>query len=64
MDNYGYMCKTDFECELGLAEGGNIVYPSVENLKKYKKCWDLCGVVKVEVLFVEEVVPEGGETFE
>lgn len=29
----GYMDRTDFDCELGYADGGNVIYPSVKNLK-------------------------------
>ncbi len=54
----GYMDKIDFECEVGLADGGNVVYPSIENLKKNKKCVSQCGIVKVEVKLIE-VVEEG-----
>jgi len=45
----GYMCLTDFECELGGATGGNIVHPSVEDLRKRRGCVDRCGIVEVEV---------------
>jgi len=50
---YGYMCMTDFECEIGMACGGNIVYPSLEDIKKERKCLDQCGIVKVAVVAVE-----------
>ena len=53
----GYMCKVDFECELGMADGGNRVFPSVENLKKHRKCYDQCGIVEVEVSFKSVVEP-------
>ena len=33
-----YMCGTDWECEVGMASGGNTVYPSVEDLKRNSKC--------------------------
>lgn len=45
----GYMCKTDFDCELGSAMRGNVVYPSVEDLKRSKMCTDECGIVEVMV---------------
>lgn len=45
----GYMCLTDFECELGGATGGNTVHPSVEDLRKRRGCVDRCGIVEVEV---------------
>ncbi len=45
----GYMCLTDFECELGGAEGGVAVYTSVEGLRNRRGCVDRCGIVEVEV---------------
>ena len=45
----GYMCKVDFDFELGEALGGNEIFPSVEDLKEHRKCTDECGVVEVEV---------------
>lgn len=45
----GYMCLTDFECELGGAIGGNTVYPSAEDLRKRRGCVAECGIVEVEV---------------
>jgi hypothetical protein len=52
---YGYMCMTDFDCELGMACGGNIVYPSLKDIKENRKCLDQCGIVKVAVVAVEIV---------
>lgn len=48
----GYMDKTDFECELGAASGGNVIYPSVEDLKRHVSCHQSCGVVSVRVSFI------------
>lgn len=45
----GYMCTIDFECELGRAKGGNVIYPSIEDLKANHDCWEECGIVEVEV---------------
>lgn len=53
----GYMCKTDFTWEVGEAIGGNTIYPSIEDLKENRKCWEECGIVKVKIL-IEEVVAE------
>jgi hypothetical protein len=53
----GYMCKTDFDYELGEAADGSRVYPSVESLKKYSPCYKQCGIVEVEVRF-KSVVQE------
>ena len=51
----GYMCGVDWQHELGHAMGGNVVYPSVEDLKANRKCVRSCGIVKVEVKLVEWV---------
>lgn len=51
----GYMCLTDFECEIGNASGGNVVYPSVTDLLARRRCARECGVVKVEVRALEIV---------
>lgn len=53
----GYMCRTDFECELGAAAGGNCVFPSVEDLKESRQCHKACGIVEVLVSFREIVEP-------
>ena len=49
----GYMCLTDFECELGCAMGGNVVYPSEGDLREHRKCVPECGIAKVEVTGLE-----------
>lgn len=51
----GYMCRTDYEYELGSAGGGIEVYASVNDLKKHRKCWSDCGIVEVEVTLKKEV---------
>jgi hypothetical protein len=50
-----FMCKTDFEYELGEAAGGNTVFPSLEDAKANLKCWQQCGIVEVKVEFVKTV---------
>lgn len=45
----GYMCLTDFECELGGAVGGVTVHSSVEDLRRFRGCVSECGIVEVEV---------------
>lgn len=45
----GYMCLTDFECELGGASDGNHVYPSLSSLLADRRCAIECGVAEVEV---------------
>lgn len=53
---YGYMCKIDFDYEIGDALGGSTIYSSVADLKKHH---DLgCGIVKVRVEFEELVEQE------
>lgn len=47
----GYMCKIDWECELGSNHYGNTVYPSIETLKQDHEMWEDCGIVEVEVWF-------------
>ena len=58
MKNIGYMCTIDFEDELGRASGGNIVYPSIKDLKEHHTCWEECGIVEVEVSFVKTIVEQ------
>lgn len=53
-----YMCRTDYEHELGAAKGGNVVFPSVEDLKRHSGCAAECGIVAVRVELVG-VVEEG-----
>lgn len=55
-DKYGYMCKIDWDYEVGSALGGNIVYPSIKDLKKNHSTVG-CGIVKVKVT-LEEVIDE------
>ncbi len=58
MEKIGYMCKTDFEEELGNNIKGNMIYPSIEVLKKKKSCASECGIVKV-IITVKEIIEEG-----
>lgn len=51
---YGYMCKTDFDYELGEASGGVEVYRTEEDLMKHRECWEECGIVKVKIEEVED----------
>lgn len=59
----GYMDLTDFECELGAASGGNLIYSSPEEVLTYRKCASVCGVVEVEIRF-RRIVVEPQEEFE
>jgi hypothetical protein len=54
----GFMCKTDFDSELGHATDGDKVYPSVDALKAERECVVECGVVEVEVSLVRVVAYE------
>lgn len=50
----GYMCMTSWECEIGVACGGNTIYPSIEDLIKCHTCCGEdggCGIVEVKVSF-------------
>lgn len=55
---YGFMCAVDYQHELGEAAGGNVVYPSIGEVKEHRKCTDECGIVKVMVLRVATVQDE------
>jgi len=60
----GYMCKTDYEVELGGRSGGNVVYPSISDLKEHRKCVEECGIVKVAVSLVEVVQEENYDEYD
>ena len=45
----GFMCKVDWDYELGAALGGNNIFASEADLIANKKCTDECGIVEVEV---------------
>lgn len=55
-----YLCGVDWQHELGEASDGTKLYPNLESIKHYRKCWKECGVVKVNVTFedVEWVEPQ------
>ncbi len=52
---YGYMCKTDFDYELGEAMYGTKIYPSEEDLRRNYSCVEECGIVKVKVIFQKTI---------
>jgi hypothetical protein len=54
----GYMCKTDWECEMGMASGGNAIYPSIEDLKEHRSCIGQCGIVEVKTFFSKVIQEE------
>jgi len=53
-----YMCKVDYDHELGEASGGVELYSSEQDLRNSRKCVDQCGIVKVKVELVEVVQEE------
>jgi hypothetical protein len=52
-----FMCTVEFDYELGHALSGNKLYPHAEDLKENHKCWQSCGISKVAVSLISEVVP-------
>jgi len=53
------MCKVDWEfVELGVALGGNTIFPSPSDCRHNRKCTDQCGMVEVEVR-LRRVVAKG-----
>lgn len=63
----GFMCMTDFECELYWASGGTPIYPSIEDIRQCRKCVDSCctgcGIVEVRVELVR-VVQEANDKWD
>jgi len=55
----GWMCGTDFTCELGAASGGNVVYPTRENLIENRDCVsaddNYCAPTEVYVMSREDL---------
>ena len=47
----GYMCATDWECEIGANADGNVIFPSLETAMQRLKCAKGCGVVEVSISF-------------
>lgn len=45
----GYMCKVNFDFELGQSSGGSVIYGSLEELKEKHTCFEECGIVEVEI---------------
>ena len=58
---YLYTCGVDWQheiCEAPDIEGKMPFYSSVEELKKNRKCWKTCGIVKLKVELEEWVVEQ------
>lgn len=53
-----YCCGIDWQHELGEALGGNKVYSSVKDLKKYHEHWEQCGIVQLEIKGIKWVEPQ------
>lgn len=53
-----FMDKVDWDYEVGAAMGGNRVYPSIEDLKRYQPCCEDCGIVEVEMR-LKQVIDKG-----
>ena len=53
----GYMCLTDYECEMGLAACGHSIYQTLELCLELRQCADQCGIVKVAIE-AEDIVQE------
>ena len=61
----GYLCLTDFEHELGHAQGGIEVYASLQDLRTHRACVAQCGIaqVRVELLAIPQAACyEGSES--
>lgn len=54
----GYMCGIDFQEELRLGACDIIVYPTLEDFKKHRKCWKTCGIVEVDIKVSKWVEPQ------
>lgn len=54
----GFMCRTDFDHELGEAADGVRVYPSAATLREHRPCVTECGMVRVRVV-LDAVIDEG-----
>lgn len=52
-----YMCKTDWNFELGKGYDGCELYSTIEDLKEYRPCVEECGIVEIEVT-LKRVVQE------
>ena len=60
----GYMCKIDYDYELGNNSDGTLVYPSIEALKECHTCWEGCGIVEVRVSYIKTIVEATDEGIE
>jgi len=49
-ETLGFMCATEYEFETGRASGGVLVYSSIGDLTRHRRCVADCGIVEVEVI--------------
>ena len=57
---FGYIDRTDFYHELGEAPGGILVYASTEDALEHCACAQSCGVIKVEISYIEDALDGDG----
>jgi hypothetical protein len=54
-----YVCGVDWQHEIGNVKGwSGPVYGSVEECKKFSKCWEQCGIVEVQMTLVKWHEPQ------
>lgn len=58
----GFMCKIDWDHEIGNASRGTRVYPSINAIRAQHTCADECGIVEVEVRLAR-VISEGTDVW-
>ena len=56
---FGWVCLVDFQHEIGHASGGNVIYPSREELERERRCCrgggeQFCKPVRVRLTLAEE----------
>jgi hypothetical protein len=53
----GFMCKIEWDYNIGKAASGVTIYPTLETLRRYHGSIEECGIVEVEVS-IKEIVEE------
>lgn len=59
----GFMCKTDWDCEIGAAPNGTKIYYSEVDLRHHRSCVRECGIVEVETRLVKVIYEPTDETY-
>lgn len=54
----GYMCGVDFQHELAMASGGNVIYADPDDCAECRKCTSECGIVEVRIYFNKWIKPQ------